>query len=82
MKNILVTLIPADGDACCRIFDIEKPAPTTEERSLIDAIYDAIAGRDTPWAYGTAPNEVWGIEDFMRIPFTGTIEDEVIIYVE
>ena len=82
MRYILVLgIVVTERDPWGGVIDIDRPAESEDEQALFDAIDRAIndpekrlvgmaeAGMEATWV------------DFEKMPFTGTIEEEVIIFI-
>lgn len=85
MKYILVSgVVVEERDPWGGIVDIDKllwPADD-QERELFDAINKALDNEGEWPGSSEVSMSVCGVDCFEKMPFTGIIEKEVIIYVE
>jgi len=84
MYNVLVSGVDTtECDTWGGILDIEIESPTPDEAKLINFIAEAFAEKEaTGCVIGSARVDRWYNVEYQKIPFTGTIHDEVILYLE
>jgi len=85
MKYILVMgTIGDDKEPWGGVIDVDQIPKTPEEKNLLDAIKKGLVAK-SPWLYGEisimdCPDDI-GMGMFEKMPFTGTIEKELVFYV-